>query len=34
MQEYHPDKVSHLGEGLQELAHTKTQEIQRAYKEL
>lgn len=34
MQEYHPDKVSHLGEGLQELAHAKTQEIQRAYKEL
>ena len=34
MQEYHPDKVAHLGSDLQELAHTKAQEIQRAYRAL
>lgn len=34
MQEYHPDKVSHLGQDLQQLAHAKCQEIQRAYQEL
>ena len=34
MQEYHPDKVAHLGEALQKVAHEKSQEIQRAYREL
>ena len=34
MREYHPDKVAHLGEELQKLAHRKAQEIQRAYEEL
>jgi len=34
MQEYHPDKVAHLGEELRALAHRKAQEIQRAYEEL
>ncbi len=34
MQEYHPDKVAHLGEELQKLAHEKSQQIQRAYQEL
>jgi len=34
MQEYHPDKVSHLGSELQQLAHEKSQDIQRAYREL
>jgi hypothetical protein len=34
MGEYHPDKVAHLGEALQKLAHEKSQEIQRAYREL
>ena len=34
MQEYHPDKVAHLGSDLQELAHAKAQEIQRAYRAL
>ena len=34
MQEYHPDKVAHLGGELQKLAHEKPQEIQRAYKEI
>jgi DnaJ-domain-containing protein 1 len=34
MQEYHPDKVAHLGAELQQLALEKTQEIQRAYREL
>jgi uncharacterized membrane protein YkvA (DUF1232 family) len=34
MQEYHPDKVAHLGEELQKLAHRKTLEIQRAYQQL
>ena len=34
MKEYHPDKVAHLGEELQTLAHEKAQEIQRAYREV
>lgn len=34
MQEYHPDKVAHLGEELQKLAHEKSQQIQRAYQQL
>ena len=34
MSEYHPDKVNHLGEDLQKLAHQKTLEIQRAYQQL
>jgi DnaJ like chaperone protein len=34
MMEYHPDKVAHLGEELQKLAHDKSQDIQRAYREL
>ena len=31
MAEYHPDKVRHMGEDLQELAETKTREIREAY---
>lgn len=31
---YHPDKVSHLGEDLQKLAHEKIVQINNAYKEL
>ncbi len=34
MKEYHPDKVAHLGEELQKLALEKSQEIQRAYRQL
>lgn len=34
MTEYHPDKVAHLGEELQELAHQKVLEIQKAYQQL
>jgi DnaJ-domain-containing protein 1 len=34
MNEYHPDKVTHLGEELQQLAHRKALEIQRAYEQL
>lgn len=34
MREYHPDKVAHLGEELQQVAHRKSIEIQRAYEEL
>ncbi len=34
MQEYHPDKVAHLGEELQKVAHRKAVEIQRAYEQL
>ena len=34
MQQYHPDKVAHLGEDLQKLATERSQEIQRAYKQL
>ncbi|MCJ7541582.1 MAG: DnaJ domain-containing protein [Desulfobacterales bacterium] len=33
-QAYHPDKVSHLGPELQELAEKKFVEIQRAYEKL
>ena len=32
--EYHPDKVNHLGEALQETAHEKMLEIQEAYEQL
>ncbi len=32
--EYHPDKVAHLGEELQKVAHRKTLEIQQAYEQL
>ncbi|MCB9027286.1 MAG: J domain-containing protein [Bdellovibrionaceae bacterium] len=31
LSEYHPDKVAHLGKGLQELAAIRTQEIVSAY---
>jgi len=31
MKEYHPDRVADLGPELQELAHRKTVEIQRAW---
>ncbi|NNL86594.1 MAG: DnaJ domain-containing protein [Myxococcales bacterium] len=34
MQEYHPDKVAHLGEELQKVAHRKALEIQQAYERL
>jgi len=34
MTEYHPDKVAHLGEGLNKVAHEKTLEIQNAYEAL
>ena len=34
MKEYHPDKVAHLGEELQKLANEKSQDIQRAYRQL
>jgi DnaJ-class molecular chaperone len=34
MQEYHPDKVAHLGQELQELALEKSQQIQHAYRQL
>lgn len=34
MREYHPDKVAHLGEELQQVAHRKSIEIQRAYEAL
>ncbi len=34
MHEYHPDKVAHLGEELQKLAHRKAVEIQQAYEQL
>lgn len=34
MKRYHPDRVSGLGEELQQLAHEKSVEIQRAYREL
>ncbi len=34
MSEYHPDKVAHLGEELQQLAHRKALEIQQAYQQL
>ncbi len=34
MNEYHPDKVAHLGEDLQKLAHRKSLEIQQTYQQL
>jgi DnaJ like chaperone protein len=34
MRRYHPDRVAHLGEELQRLAHRKALDIQRAYAEL
>ncbi len=34
MHEYHPDKVAHLGEELQMVAHRKAVEIQRSYEKL
>lgn len=34
MREYHPDKVAHLGEELQKLAHDKALQIQQAYRQL
>jgi len=34
LQEYHPDKVAHLGRELQELAHRKVLEIQEAHRRL
>lgn len=34
MKEYHPDKVAHLGEDLKKLALEKSQQIQRAYREV
>lgn len=34
MREYHPDRVAHLGEELQQLAHRKALEIQQAYRQL
>jgi DnaJ-domain-containing protein 1 len=34
MREYHPDKVAHLGEDLQKLAHEKSLGIQQAYREV
>jgi DnaJ like chaperone protein len=34
MHEYHPDKVAHLGEELQKVAHRKAVEIQQAYENL
>ena len=34
LKEYHPDRVAGLGTELQDLAHRKTLDIQRAYGEL
>ena len=34
MNKYHPDKVAHLGDDLQELAKQKTQEISQAFEQL
>jgi DnaJ-domain-containing protein 1 len=34
MKRYHPDRVADLGEELQQLAHRKAIEIQRAYSEI
>ncbi|ETW93741.1 MAG: hypothetical protein ETSY1_37885 [Candidatus Entotheonella factor] len=34
LMQYHPDRVAHLGEDLQRLAHEKTLEIQRAYEHI
>jgi DnaJ-domain-containing protein 1 len=34
VKQYHPDRVAHLGEELQRVAHRRTLELQRAYAEL
>ncbi|GIW41517.1 MAG: hypothetical protein KatS3mg076_2094 [Candidatus Binatia bacterium] len=34
LKRYHPDRVASLGDELQRLAHRKTLEIQKAYREL
>ncbi len=34
MSQYHPDKVNHLGEELQRVAHEKTLQIQKAYEQI
>lgn len=34
LMQYHPDRVAHLGEDIQRLAHEKTLEIQRAYEQI
>jgi DnaJ-class molecular chaperone len=34
LKRYHPDRVAHLGEELQQVAHRKTVELRRAYDEL
>jgi hypothetical protein len=34
MRRYHPDRVAHLGDELQTLAHEKALDIQRAYAEI
>ena len=34
LKRYHPDRVAGLGDELQQLAHRKTVELQRAYAEL
>jgi DnaJ like chaperone protein len=34
LSKYHPDKVSHLGEDFQKIAHEKAVDIQRAYEAL
>ncbi len=34
LQEYHPDKVDHLGEDIKKLAKLKTEEIIKAYQTL
>ena len=34
MKRYHPDRVADLGTELQQVAHQKTLDIQRAYEEL
>ena len=34
LKRYHPDRVADLGDELQQLAHRKTLELQRAYAEL
>ena len=34
LMQYHPDRVAHLGDELQRVAHEKTLEIQRAYEQI
>jgi DnaJ like chaperone protein len=34
LSKYHPDKVSHLGEDFQKIAHEKAVDIQKAYEAL